>query len=173
MSSPFLQRHVGPSEKEQQQMLSELGYADLDAFLADVVPADILDGIPPQGVLPEGCGEAEALNDLGSIAAANTTRRSLIGLGYYGTATPALIQRHVFENPAWYTAYTPYQAEIAQGRLEALLNFQTLISELTGLPIANASLLDEATAAAEAMKSPRRRRRGYQQRILPWEALQG
>ena len=151
MSSPFLQRHVGPSEKEQQQMLSELGYADLDAFLADVVPADILDGTPPQGVLPEGCGEAEALNDLGSIAAANTTRRSLIGLGYYGTATPALIQRHVFENPAWYTAYTPYQAEIAQGRLEALLNFQTLISELTGLPIANASLLDEATAAAEAM----------------------
>ena len=151
MTSPFLQRHVGPSDAEQQRMLSDLGYADMAAFLADVVPADILDDTPPQDVLPPGCGEAEALAHLREIAAANDSRRSLIGLGYYGTATPALIQRHVFENPAWYTAYTPYQAEIAQGRLEALLNFQTLISELTGLPIANASLLDEATAAAEAM----------------------
>ena len=151
MTSPFLQRHVGPSDAEQQRMLSALGYADMGALLADVVPEDILDKSPPQGVLPPGCGEAEALAHLREIAAANDSRRSLIGLGYYGTATPALIQRHVFENPAWYTAYTPYQAEIAQGRLEALLNFQTLISELTGLPIANASLLDEATAAAEAM----------------------
>ena len=151
MTSPFLQRHVGPSDAEQQRMLTALGYADMAAFLADVVPEDILDESPPQGVLPPGCGEAEALAHLREIAAANDSRRSLIGLGYYGTATPALIQRHVFENPAWYTAYTPYQAEIAQGRLEALLNFQTLISELTGLPIANASLLDEATAAAEAM----------------------
>ena len=151
VTSPFLQRHVGPSDIDQQRMLSALGYADMAAFLADVVPEDILDASPPQGVLPPGCGEAEALAHLREIAAANDARRSLIGLGYYGTATPALIQRHVFENPAWYTAYTPYQAEIAQGRLEALLNFQTLISELTGLPIANASLLDEATAAAEAM----------------------
>ena len=132
-------------------MLAALGYADMAAFLADVVPDDILDPFPPRDVLPEGCDEATALDHLRSIAAANDPRRSLIGLGYNGTATPALIQRHVFENPAWYTAYTPYQAEIAQGRLEALLNFQTLISELTGLPIANASLLDEATAAAEAM----------------------
>ena len=151
MTSPFLQRHVGPSDAEQHQMLQALGYQHMDDFIKDVVPDDILDDAPPRDVLPPGCGEAEALADLGTIAAENRVQRSLIGLGYHGTATPALIQRHVFENPAWYTAYTPYQAEIAQGRLEALLNFQTLISELTGLPIANASLLDEATAAAEAM----------------------
>ena len=151
MISPFLQRHVGPSAADQERMLSALGYADMAAFLADVVPDDILDPEAPRDQLPDGCSEAAALKDLGAIASTNESRRSLIGLGYFGTATPALIQRHVFENPAWYTAYTPYQAEIAQGRLEALLNFQTLISELTGLPIANASLLDEATAAAEAM----------------------
>jgi len=151
VTSPFLQRHVGPSDAEQHQMLQALGYQHMDDFIKDVVPDDILDDAPPRDVLPPGCGEAEALADLGTIAAENRVQRSLIGLGYHGTATPALIQRHVFENPAWYTAYTPYQAEIAQGRLEALLNFQTLISELTGLPIANASLLDEATAAAEAM----------------------
>ena len=113
-------------------MLNALGYSDLQEFIADVVPADILDPKPPVEALPEGCGEAEALQQLKQLSETNTLRRSLIGLGYYGTATPALIQRHVFENPAWYTAYTPYQAEIAQGRLEALLNFQTLISELTG-----------------------------------------
>ena len=123
-------------------MLKTLGYSDMAAFIADVVPSDILDEHPPSEAMPEGCSESEALEDLRRIVADNTVRRSLIGLGYHGTATPALIQRHVFENPAWYTAYTPYQAEIAQGRLEALLNFQTLISELTGLPIANASLLD-------------------------------
>ena len=145
-----MQRHIGPAASEQQRMLEALGYRDLDAFLADVVPDAILDASAPTGVLPPGCDEATALQDLRAIGAANQVRRSLIGLGYYGTAVPAVIQRHVFENPAWYTAYT-YQAEIAQGRLEVLLNFQTLISELTGLPIANASLLDEATAAAEAM----------------------
>ena len=133
-------------------MLAELGLDSLEQLSDAVVPADIL--LPPdvaaQG-LPQSCSEADALEELATIAAANQPGRALIGLGYHDTVTPALIQRHVFENPCWYTAYTPYQAEIAQGRLEALLNFQTLISELTGLPIANASLLDEGTAAAEAM----------------------
>ena len=150
--SPFVGRHIGPSQAEQQQMLRELGARDLESFVAEVVPADILlDPSEAAAGLPTGCGEREALAELAAIAATNQVRRSLIGLGYHGTATPAVLQRHVFENPCWYTAYTPYQAEIAQGRLEALLNFQTLISELTGLPIANASLLDEGTAAAEAM----------------------
>ena len=162
-------------------MLQTLGYSDMAAFIADVVPGDILDAQPPSQDMPEGCGESEALEDLRCIVADNTVRRSLIGLGYHGTATPALIQRHVFENPAWYTAYTPYQAEIAQGRLEALLNFQTLISELTGLPIANASLLDEATAAAEAMglshavcRRPEARRFLVDDAVLPqtWAVLQ-
>ncbi len=148
----FIGRHIGPSAADQQRMLEELGVPSLEALAAQVVPADLLlDAATVRVGLPEPCSEAEALAELAQIAAANQVRRSLIGQGYYGTATPAVIQRHVFENPAWYTAYTPYQAEIAQGRLEALLNFQTLISELTGLPIANASLLDEATAAAEAM----------------------
>ncbi|MED5164314.1 MAG: glycine dehydrogenase (aminomethyl-transferring), partial [Cyanobacteriota bacterium] len=126
-------------------------HRDLQSFVAAVVPPDILETTAPSRSLPEGCGEVQAMEELRLIAAANRVRRSLIGLGYYGTATPALIKRQVLENHAWYTAYTPYQAEISQGRLEALFNFQTLISELTGLPIANASLLDEGTAAAEAM----------------------
>jgi glycine dehydrogenase len=147
-----VERHLGPSPQELQAMLDRLGASDLEAFVAEVVPADILiDASAAAADLPLGVDEAQALNELRAIAATNQVRRSLIGLGYYGTVTPALIQRHVLENPCWYTAYTPYQAEIAQGRLEALLNFQTLISELTGLPIANASLLDEGTAAAEAM----------------------
>jgi glycine dehydrogenase len=150
--SPFALRHLGPSEAEQERMLSDLGCGDLEQFVAEVVPAPILlEPASAEQGLPQGCDEAQALAELQAIAGANTVRRALIGLGYHGTATPALLQRHVFENPAWYTAYTPYQAEIAQGRLEALLNFQTLIAELTGLPIANASLLDEGTAAAEAM----------------------
>ncbi|MFM7456276.1 MAG: aminomethyl-transferring glycine dehydrogenase [Vulcanococcus sp.] len=133
-------------------MLQGLGVVSLDALAAQVVPADLLLAAEAaRDGLPEPCGEAQALAELAELAGANVVKRSLIGLGYHGTATPAVIQRHVLENPCWYTAYTPYQAEIAQGRLEALLNFQTLVSELTGLPIANASLLDEATAAAEAM----------------------
>jgi len=148
----FERRHIGPSDQDQRQMLAEVGVSSLEELAAQIVPADIL--LPPDVALeglPEPCSEAQALAELAAIAGQNQVVRSLIGQGYYGTAIPAVIQRHVFENPAWYTAYTPYQAEIAQGRLEALLNFQTLISELTGLPIANASLLDEATAAAEAM----------------------
>jgi glycine dehydrogenase len=151
-SRDFSQRHLGPDAADQERMLRELGLGSLEQLAGQVVPADIL--LPPEAAtegLPQPCDEALALAELAEIAAENRVVRSLIGQGYYGTATPAVIQRHVFENPAWYTAYTPYQAEIAQGRLEALLNFQTLISELTGLPIANASLLDEATAAAEAM----------------------
>jgi glycine dehydrogenase len=150
--SPFVARHVGPTAAEQAAMLADLGLGSLEALIAEVVPEAIrLDAAAAVEGLPAGCGEADALAELQQIAAANQVRRSLIGLGYHDCITPALLQRHVFENPAWYTAYTPYQAEISQGRLEALLNFQTLISELTGLPIANASLLDEATAAAEAM----------------------
>lgn len=150
--SAFVQRHIGPTPAEQQSMLRDLGLPDLEALVRQVVPEPIrLEPAQALEGLPVGCQESQALAELQQIAAANEVRRSLIGLGYYCCITPALIQRHVFENPAWYTAYTPYQAEISQGRLEALLNFQTLISELTGLPIANASLLDEATAAAEAM----------------------
>ncbi|MEB3324697.1 MAG: aminomethyl-transferring glycine dehydrogenase, partial [Cyanobacteriota bacterium] len=152
MVAPFLRRHLGPGADDQQQMLAELGLPSLEALAQEVVPPAIL--LTPEAAaegLPRAASEAEALAELAEIASRNSTHRSLIGLGYYGTATPALIQRHVLENPCWYTAYTPYQAEIAQGRLEALLNFQTLVSELTGLPIANASLLDEGTAAAEAM----------------------
>ena len=148
----FVLRHLGPSPSDQALMLERLGCQNLEELLQQCVPAAIL--LSPEealGGLPEGCPEGEALADLQKLASENKLLRSLIGLGYYSCPTPALLQRHVFENPAWYTAYTPYQAEIAQGRLEALLNFQTLISELTGLPIANASLLDEATAAAEAM----------------------
>ena len=149
--SPFVARHIGPGEQAQQRMLKALGFSSLDSFLRAVVPANIFDEQPPVETLPRGCTEATALAELRGLAEANQVRRSLIGLGYYDTVTPAVIQRQVLENPSWYTAYTPYQAEIAQGRLEALFNFQTLISELTGLPIANASLLDEGTAAAEAM----------------------
>ncbi len=147
----FADRHLGLSEEAQAEILKSLGHDDLDDFIASVVPEEILDDYSPHPLLPISCGEKEALEELRLIAGRNQIKRSLIGLGYYGSATPAVIQRHVFENPAWYTSYTPYQAEISQGRLEALFNFQTLICELTGFPIANASLLDEGTAAAEAM----------------------
>ncbi len=119
--SPFVERHLGPDPAQQRAMLQALGYSSLDAFVQAVVPSDILDESAPQAAMPAGVGEAAALAELREIADANQLRRSLIGLGYHDTVTPALIQRHVLENPAWYTAYTPYQAEIAQGRLEALL----------------------------------------------------
>src|SRR6478672_4940846 len=145
----FVRRHIGTSDDAQAAMLDELGFESVDALMDSVVPAAIrLDRPLP---LPPPCTEAEALAKLRALAEQNRVVKSVIGEGYYGTETPAVILRNVLENPAWYTAYTPYQPEISQGRLEALLNFQTMVCELTGFDIANASLLDEATAAAEAM----------------------
>src|SRR3970282_2655148 len=145
----FAERHIGPSESDQRAMLATLGSDSLDAFIAAVVPADIRLRGPLK--IPAAKSEQEALAELRAIAGQNQVFRSYIGMGYHDTYTPGVILRNVLENPGWYTAYTPYQAEVAQGGLEALLNFQTMVSDLTGLEIANASLLDEATAAAEAM----------------------
>ena len=145
----FVRRHIGPSEIELAAMLRTVGAATLDDVATRTIPAAIRSGTGLN--LPPPIDEAAAIAELRSLAGQNATTKSLIGMGYHGTVTPPVIQRNVLENPGWYTAYTPYQAEIAQGRLEALLNFQTMIAELTGMPIANASLLDEATAAAEAM----------------------
>ncbi|MCX7592875.1 MAG: aminomethyl-transferring glycine dehydrogenase [Fischerella sp.] len=148
-SSNFQERHIGPNADDIQQMLAVLGISSLDALIDQTVPQSIRLSRPLQ--LPEALSEYAALTKLKEIASKNQVFRSFIGMGYYDTITPAVIQRNILENPGWYTAYTPYQPEIAQGRLEALLNFQTMIIDLTGLEIANASLLDEATAAAEAM----------------------
>ncbi|MDB6123053.1 MAG: glycine dehydrogenase [Pedosphaera sp.] len=145
----FARRHIGPSSDESRQMLKTLGFSDLDALINTVVPKQIHLTRPLH--IPAGRSEYQVLTELEAIAAQNQVFRSFIGMGYYDCITPPVIQRNVLENPGWYTQYTPYQAEIAQGRLEALLNFQTMISDLTGLDIANASLLDEATAAAESM----------------------
>src|SRR5216110_1296537 len=145
----FARRHIGPNEEEVRAMLRDLGFDSLCALIDATVPKDIrLEG---QLNLPGAKSEGEALAELRVIAQKNKIARSFIGAGYYDCITPPVIQRNILENPGWYTAYTPYQAEIAQGRLEALLNFQTMVTDLTGLDIANASLLDEATAAAEAM----------------------
>jgi glycine dehydrogenase len=149
MPSEFVRRHIGPSEAEIATMLDSLGLRSLDDLIAKTVPATIRQAKPLN--LPVGLGEAEALAELRAIAQQNQIYRSYLGMGYADCLTPPVIQRNILENPGWYTAYTPYQAEIAQGRMEALLNFQTLVSDLTGLEIANASLLDEGTAAAEAM----------------------
>ncbi|WP_017324431.1 aminomethyl-transferring glycine dehydrogenase [Synechococcus sp. PCC 7336] len=145
----FEQRHIGPSEAEIEQMLEQLGDSSLDALMDRVLPQSIR--MERELNLPDGASEREALNQLRAIAEKNQVWRSFIGSGYYNCITPPVIQRNILENPGWYTQYTPYQAEIAQGRLEALLNFQTMVCDLTGMELANASLLDEATAAAEAM----------------------
>src|SRR5256884_4905668 len=145
----FVTRHIGPSPDETRGMLATLRYESLDAFIDAVVPADIRLRRPL--ALPPGRTEREVLQALRGLAAQNQLYRSYMGMGYHPSFTPQVIQRNIVENPGWYTAYTPYQPEIAQGRLEALLNFQTMVADLTALPIANASLLDEATAAAEAM----------------------
>ena len=148
-SDAFVGRHIGPSDTEIAAMLRVVGAASLDDVAAKTVPESIRSNRPMQ--LPPAIDEAGVLAELRGLADRNVVKKSLIGLGYHGTVTPPVILRNVLENPGWYTAYTPYQAEIAQGRLEALLNYQTMICELTGMEIANASLLDEATAAAEAM----------------------
>jgi glycine dehydrogenase len=145
----FIQRHIGPNGNETSEMLQTLGVSSLNELIDKTVPASIR--LKNDLNISSSTSEYDYLNHITALGNKNTPIKSLIGKGYYGTITPSVILRNVFENPGWYTQYTPYQAEIAQGRLESLLNFQTMISDLTALPIANASLLDEATAAAEGM----------------------
>ena len=162
--SPFVSRHIGPREPDIQLMLETLGLTSLDELTERVIPRSILDS---DGLgLPAGVSEEQALAELRAMAGRNRVLRSFIGQGYYGTHTPAVIQRNVLENPAWYTAYTPYQPEISQGRLELLFYFQTMVCELTGMEICGASLLDEATAAAEAMTMCLRNHRSGGKRML-------
>lgn len=147
----FEKRHIGPSVDQEKYMLDELGFESLEKFISKVLPSSIAMGQRLGDILPSPATEAEVIEELRSLAAKNHIFTSVIGTGYYGTITPAVILRNVLENPAWYTAYTPYQPEISQGRLEALFAFQTMICDMTALSVANASMLDEATAAAEAM----------------------
>ena len=148
-ATTFARRHIGPSPSDVERMLKVVGAGSLDELMSETIPASIRQSKPLS--IGKALSETEALTRIRQIALKNKVFTSLIGQGYYGTITPPVILRNILENPAWYTAYTPYQAEISQGRLEALLNFQTMIADLTGLAIANASLLDEASAAAEAM----------------------
>ncbi|MCW4467183.1 aminomethyl-transferring glycine dehydrogenase [Glutamicibacter sp. MNS18] len=153
-SSEFVARHIGPRPGDVQTMLSTLGYSSLDELVDTAVPADIRQAEPLD--LPGALSEAEALAALRTLASKNVLKTQMIGQGFYDTLTPPVIRRNIVENPAWYTAYTPYQPEISQGRLEALLNYQTMVMDLTGLEIANASMLDESSAAAEAVLMMRR-----------------
>ena len=167
----FADRHIGPDSDAKATMLEVIGVASLDELAAKALPAGILDAIGAGGLapgldqLPAAVSEHEALAELRALADTNTIAVSMIGQGYYDTLTPPVLLRNILENPAWYTAYTPYQPEISQGRLEALLNFQTMIADLTGLDLANASMLDEATAAAEAMTLMHRASRGSSNRL--------
>ena len=156
MSRSFEDRHIGPTSVDEMAMLQSLGYSDLESFISEVVPANIAIKGVIEGAIDSGKSEVEVIAELKSIAAENKVFSSLIGTGYYGTIVPPVIKRNVLENPSWYTAYTPYQPEISQGRLEALFAFQTMVCELTALNISNASMLDESTAAAEAMTLARR-----------------
>ena len=162
----FESRHIGPSHEQEATMLLELGFADLDSFIKAVVPENIAMGQRLADVLPPALSEVQTIAELRKLAGLNQVFDSFIGTGYYGTITPAVILRNVLENPAWYTAYTPYQPEISQGRLEALFAFQTAVCDLTALPIANASMLDEGTAAAEAMTLARRVFSGYDSAVF-------
>jgi glycine dehydrogenase len=152
----FEDRHIGPTHRDEKTMLAALGYKDLESFIAAVVPSNIAIKGVIEASIDGGVSEVEAIAELKVLASKNKVLTSLIGTGYYGTIVPPVIKRNVLENPAWYTAYTPYQPEISQGRLEALFAFQTMVCELTGLDISNASMLDESTAAAEAMTLARR-----------------
>src|SRR5690606_18700548 len=150
----FERRHIGPSPDDQAKMLAAVGYPSLDDLVAAGVPEHLRSVRPLD--LPSARSEHDVLARLRAMADRNQVVTSLLGLGYHGTITPPVIQRNVLESPSWYTAYTPYQPEISQGRLEALLNFQTMVADLTGTEVATASLLDEGTAAAEAMTMARR-----------------
>src|SRR6056300_981808 len=147
--SEFISRHIGPSLEDQTKMLQFVGYDNMQSFIEAIVPNSILE--KEQLDVRDSVSEHKALEILHEIASKNQIFKSFIGMGYYGTYTPNVILRNVLENPGWYTAYTPYQPEVAQGRLEMLLNFQQMVMDLTGMDIANASLLDESTAAAEAV----------------------
>ncbi|MDX3195825.1 aminomethyl-transferring glycine dehydrogenase [Streptomyces sp. MN03-5084-2B] len=162
---PFADRHIGPGPAELRHILDVIGVASLDDLAERAVPASLRQSAEPLE-LPPAASEAQALAELRELASRNRVTAAMIGLGYHDTVTPPVIRRGVLENPAWYTAYTPYQPEISQGRLEALLNFQTMVADLTGLPVANASLLDEATAAAEAMTLVRRAGRATSHRFV-------
>jgi glycine dehydrogenase len=164
LAIPFTRRHIGPSPDDQAAMLALLGHASLDDLAAAAVPESIILSKPLD--VPAALPEIDVLGALREIADRNRVMTSMIGLGYYGTHTPQVVLRKVLENPAWYTAYTPYQPEISQGRLEALLNYQTMVADLTGLPVANASMLDEATAAAEAMTVARRSSKASSMRFV-------
>lgn len=150
----FIRRHIGPNAEQTQSMLNDMGAESVDALIDEIVPADIR--LPALPAIGDSKTEVNALSDLKAVASLNKINTSYIGLGYYGTHTPNVILRNVLENPGWYTAYTPYQPEIAQGRLESLLNYQQMCIDLTGLDLASASLLDEGTAAAEAMALAKR-----------------
>ncbi|MEG0678075.1 MAG: glycine dehydrogenase (aminomethyl-transferring), partial [Comamonas sp.] len=160
----FIPRHIGIDAADEALMLSVIGEASRAALINSIVPRAIARAKPMD--LPAPVTEAAALAELKAIAGKNQVLKSFIGQGYYGTHTPGVILRNILENPAWYTAYTPYQAEISQGRMEALVNFQTMVCDLTAMPIANASMLDEATAAAEAMTLARRSVKSKSQRIV-------
>jgi len=171
----FADRHIGPRADDLAGMLDVIGVGSLEELVERAVPESIRESNPaastlasqaPLGELPPPASEAQVLAELRALAAENTVTTSMIGLGYYGTVTPPVILRNVLESPAWYTAYTPYQPEISQGRLEALLNFQTMVADLTGLPLANASMLDESTAAAEGMTLVRRAGKAASNRFL-------
>ena len=154
MRGYFINRHIGPNPKQIGEMLAELGLSALDDIIEQALPADIVNHEPLK--LTETISESAVIKHMRKMRERNKVFTSMIGMGYYDTIMPAVIKRNVLENPGWYTAYTPYQAEVSQGRLEALLNFQQMIIDLTGMELANASLLDEATAAAEAMTMSRR-----------------